>query len=102
VVSGDPGNAPSRNPIITDGGTWVIFETEASNLPRDGQEGRDRNGVADVYIWTHNRHFTFLVSATGVRNQLTTPSSGAATSPHGNYVLYENADQVYLRYLGAK
>jgi hypothetical protein len=37
-----------------------------------------------------------------VRNQLTTPSSGAATSPHGNYMPFENAGQVHLRYLGAK
>ena len=109
-VDGQPGNGPSSNPLISQSGTVVAFESLASNLA-----GNDANGAVDVFARDLASGKTRLVSV----NAAGTASGQSAASlsditPDGRYVLFTSASadlaggstnttsEVYLRDLTAQ
>jgi hypothetical protein len=98
---GRPGNGASANPTISDAGTFVGFESLATNF--DPQTERsDANGVSDVYIWTESRRTPELESRGPDGRQLQAASGNPATSARINYLLFESGGHVLLRYLGPR
>ena len=62
----------------------------------------DANQAADVYLWTEKRRNPELESRGANGLGLIGPSGNAATSARGNYMLFDHAGQVWLRYLGPR
>jgi hypothetical protein len=93
---GTPGNGASGAPTVTAGGTWVMFESDATNIGRTARRGPDGNGVRDAMLATETERW--LLGERGA----TTPTTNPMTSPHGNYVVFERGGRVELLYVGAK
>jgi len=79
-------DANSFNPSISDDGTRVVFQSDATNL-----DGFDTNGTTDIYRRDRLTPLTKLVSA----NPVTLSSGdGASTRPDlngtGNFVVFES------------
>jgi hypothetical protein len=92
-----PGNASSTDPTISAAGTWVGFQSDATNVGSTVNRGPDLNRTTDAMLFTAN---------TGERWLLGESSGGPTTnpmmSPHGNYIVFERGGQVQLLYTGAK
>jgi hypothetical protein len=110
-------NGASHNPVISDAGQFVLFDSDASNLRPSQSVRLDPNGVKDVFLWNAPTLNVSLESRNAQNDYLRMPSQNPATSSRGNYVAFESADplidpsvppkadageQVYLRYLGPK
>ncbi len=98
VDSGAPGAGPSAAPSLTAAGEWVFFQTAAADVAWDTTRGRDVNGVQDIAFFLQANSTRLLLARTGA----TSPAANPVTSPHGNYVVFERADHVWLNYIGAK
>lgn len=108
------GNGPSNNPVISDAGEFVLFDSDSTIFKASDAVAFDTNGVRDMFLWNAPSRNTSLESRDWDNHYLESPSSHPATSSRGNYVLFESADhavdqfignntnnpQVYLRYLG--
>jgi Tol biopolymer transport system component len=103
---GGIGNAPSGDPVISDGGEFVLFDSDASNLRPSKFVHADANGVKDVFLWNAPTRNVSLESRDPSNGYLTYPSDNPATSSRGNYVAFESdtpqGHEIYLRYLGPK
>jgi hypothetical protein len=95
---GDPGNGASAAPSLTAAGTWVTFESDATNLGVTSDRQPDTNGVRDAMLATEPSGDRWLLGERGA----TVPTTNAMTSPHGNYVVFERGGQVDLLYVGPK
>jgi hypothetical protein len=95
---GQPGNAASAAPSLTAGGSWVTFESDATNLGVTTTRGPDTNGVRDAMLATEPSGDRWLLGERGASSPTTHP----VTSPHGNYVVLERGGRVWLLYVGAK
>ncbi|MFN8161383.1 MAG: hypothetical protein U0R52_10130 [Solirubrobacterales bacterium] len=99
---GVPASGDSNYPSISDDGSWVGFDSRATNLP--GGDGSDRQ----AYVRNIDRGRTILVS----RNSKGAPQDEDAFYPHpagsGRYVAFEatgtnlpggdgSTDQIYVR-----
>jgi hypothetical protein len=51
-ASGGAGNGASGRPSVTAGGTWVIFESAASDVAHTTNRRPDTNGAQDAMLWT--------------------------------------------------
>lgn len=96
--SGAPGTGPSGAPSVTARGEWVFFQTAAADVAWDTARGRDANGVQDIALFQQVNSARVLLARTGA----TAPAANPVTSPHGNYVVFERAGQVWLNYIGPK
>ena len=94
---GGPGNGPSAAPSLTAGGTWVVFDSEATDVGQTTTRGPDTNGVRDAMLATEPSNEHWLLGE-GAREPTTNPM----TSPHGNYVVFERGGHVWLLYVGEK
>ena len=95
---GGPGNGPSAAPSLTAGGSWVVFDSEATDVGQTTTRGPDTNGVRDAMLATEPSGDRWLLGERGAREPTTNPM----TSPHGNYVVFERGGHVHLLYVGEK
>ena len=86
------GNGPSHNPVISDAGEFVLFDSEASNLRPSESVKPDPNGVKDVFLWNAPTRNVSLESRNAENGYLNSPSQHPATSSRGNYVPFESAN----------
>ena len=109
---GAPGDGNSRHPVIGNSGYYVAYETDASNLGTNaGGEQGDRNGQADVYLWTDVRDLTLVQSVEQKAEPLPLGGRRPSMSFYANYLLFDSPaplsthdpaaqPQVFMRYLG--
>ena len=93
-----PGNGASAAPTLTAAGTWVMFESDATNVGVGSDRGPDTNGVRDAMLATEPSGDRWLLG----ERRASGPTTNPKTSPHGNYVVFERGGQVHLLYVGAK
>jgi hypothetical protein len=97
-------NGPSHDPVISDAGLFVLFDSDATNLRPSTHVRPDPNGVKDVFLWNAPTRNVSLESRDARNGYLSEPSEDPATSSRGNYVAFESVTptgvQVFLRYLG--
>jgi hypothetical protein len=98
VDSGAPGAGASGAPSLTAKGEWVFFHTAAPNVAWDTTRGADANGVQDIAFFLQANSSRLLLARTGSTSMAANP----VTSPHGNYVVFERAGQIWLNYIGEK
>jgi hypothetical protein len=95
---GAPGNGPSTAPTLTAGGTWVMFESDATDIAVTTARRPDVNGVRDAMLSTEPSGERWLLGERGATGPTTDPMS----SPHGNYVVFERGGHATLLYVGPK
>jgi hypothetical protein len=95
---GAPGNGPSTAPTLTAGGTWVMFESDATDIAVTTARRPDVNGVRDAMLSTEPSGERWLLGERGATGPTTDPMS----SPHGNYVVFERGGHAALLYVGPK
>ena len=95
---GAPGNGASTAPSLTAAGSWVLFESDATNVGQTNTRGADTNGVRDAMLATEPSGDRWILGERGATAATTNPM----TSPHGNYVVFERGGQVHLLYVGEK
>ena len=93
-----PGNGASAAPSLTAAGTWVLFESDASNVGVTSSRQPDTNRVRDVMLATEPSGDRWLLREGGPGGPTTNPM----TSPHGNYIVLERGGTVHLHYVGEK
>jgi hypothetical protein len=86
------GNGASHNPVISDAGEFVLFDSQATNLRPSESVKPDPNGVQDVFLWNAPTRNVSLESRNAENGYLRSPSQHPATSSRGNYVPFESAD----------
>jgi Tol biopolymer transport system component len=103
---GGIGNRASHDPVISDGGEFVLFDSDATNLRPSEYVRHDENGVKDVFLWNAPTRNVSLESRDAHNGYLSAASQDPATSSRGNYVAFESGtpagQQIFLRYLGPK
>src|SRR3954451_870433 len=83
------GNGASHNPVISDAGEFILFDSEATNLRPSESVKPDPNGVKDVFLWNAPTRNVSLESRNAENGYLNSPSQHPATSSRGNYVPFE-------------
>jgi hypothetical protein len=86
------GDGASHNPVISDAGEFVLFDSEATNLRPSDSVKPDPNGVKDVFLWNAPTRNVSLESRDADNGYLSSPSQHPATSSRGNYVPFESAN----------
>jgi hypothetical protein len=87
------GNGPSRHPVISDAGLFVLFDSQATNLRASASHHVDPNGkVSDVFLWNAPTGNVSLESRDSVNGYLSSASQHPGTSSRGNYVAFESAN----------
>jgi Tol biopolymer transport system component len=86
------GNGASHDPVISDAGEFILFDSAASNLRPSAAVRPDPNGVEDVFLWNAPTRNVSLESRDADNGYLYAPSQHPATSSRGNYVPFESAD----------
>jgi hypothetical protein len=86
------GNGASRDPVISDAGEFVLFDSDATNLRPSDSVKPDPNGVKDVFLWNAPTRNVSLESRDADNGYLSSPSQHPATSSRGNYVPFESAN----------
>jgi hypothetical protein len=89
---GGIGNGPSHNPVISDAGEFILFDSEATNLRPSESVKPDPNGVKDVFLWNAPTRNVSLESRDAENGYIGSPSQHPATSSRGNYVPFESAN----------
>jgi hypothetical protein len=89
---GGIGNGASHDPVISDAGEFILFDSEASNLRPSNAVQPDSNGVEDVFLWNAPTQHVSLESRDAQNGYLRSPSQHPATSSRGNYVPFESAN----------
>jgi hypothetical protein len=97
----EPGNGPSDHASMTDAGTWIAYDTAATNLPAEAFMGGAAPGRS-MMLWMQADNSGWLISDGDNDLPLAGDSVAGMTSPHGNYLVFANGGQVQLRYLGPK
>jgi hypothetical protein len=89
---GGIGNGASHNPVVSDAGEFILFDSDATNLRPSESVKPDPNGVKDVFLWNAPTHNVSLESRDAENGYLSSPSQHPATSSRGNYVPFESAN----------
>jgi len=84
-TTGEIANGPSRHPSISNDGRYVVFESTASNLVPD-----DDNGVADIFIHDVIASKTSRVSLTALGAEANGGSFNPDISGDGTHVAFES------------
>jgi hypothetical protein len=95
---GAPANGASAAPSLTAAGSWVVFESDATNVGVTSARQPDTNGVRDAMLATEPSGDRWLLGERGINGPTTNPM----TSPHGNYIVFERGGTVHLLYVGEK
>lgn len=98
TTGGAPGNGASTAPSMTAAGSWVLFESDASDVGVTSTRQPDTNGVRDAMLATEPSGDRWILGERGA----SVPTTNPMTSPHGNYVVFERGGQVHLLYVGEK
>jgi hypothetical protein len=98
---GGPGNGPSGAPSLTAGGSWVVFESEATDVGLTTSRGPDTNGVRDAMLATDPSNEHWLLGERGERSARQA-TADPMSSPHGNYIVFERGGFAQLLYVGEK
>jgi hypothetical protein len=85
-------NGASHDPVISDAGEFILFDSEATNLRPSESVKPDPNGVKDVFLWNAPTRNVSLESRNAENGYLSSPSQHPATSSRGNYVPFESAN----------
>lgn len=85
-------NGPSSNPVISDAGEFILFDSEATNMRPSESVRPDPNGVRDVFLWNAPTRNVSLESRDAENGYIFSPSQHPATSSRGNYVPFESAN----------
>jgi hypothetical protein len=96
--AGRPGNGISTIPTVSAAGSWVMFQTAASDVGHFTGGRADVDHVDDVVLFAESTGERWVISERGS----TAPALDPMMSPHGNYVVFERGGQVQLAYLGPK
>jgi hypothetical protein len=86
------GNGASNHPVISDAGSFVLFDSLASNLRPSASVASDDNGVRDVFLWNRPSRNVSLESRNAENGYLDSASQHPASSSRGNYVPFESAN----------
>ena len=84
--AGNQGNGASYNPSISSNGSYVVFESSASNLVSG-----DTNVVQDIFMHDRLTGETTRVSLDSSGNQSNGASINSAISSSGSYVVFESS-----------
>ena len=95
---GEPGNGASGAPSLTAAGSWVAFESDATNVSVTSARQPDGNGVRDAILATEPSGDRWLLGEDGA----SVPTTNPVLSAHGNYVVFERDGRVDLLYVGPK
>jgi hypothetical protein len=98
TAGGAPGNGSSAAPSVTAGASWVLFDSDATDIGVTTARRPDTNGVRDAMLATEPSGERWLLGERGADAATTNPMS----SPHGNYVVFERGGHVHLLYVGPK
>ena len=86
------GNAASKRPTISEAGSTVMYDTDATNFTCYGS-GADRNGaIADIFVWTEKRLGSILFGFDTNKKALTFDQRNPSTSARINYYMWETRD----------
>ena len=85
-------NGASHNPVISDAGEFILFDSEADNMRPSESVRPDPNGVRDVFLWNAPTRNVSLESRNAENGYVFSPSQHPATSSRGNYVPFESAN----------
>ena len=80
---GGQANSQSRHPTVSDGGRYIAFDSDASNLVAG-----DSNGQTDVFVHDRQTGNTVRVSVTAGGAQVTGPATMPAISGNGRQVTF--------------
>lgn len=83
--NGVQGNNGSRDPAISAWGTYIVFDSLASNLVSN-----DKNGVRDVFMHNRVTGKTQIVSVNSAERRGNGPSGNASVSADGRWVAFES------------
>jgi hypothetical protein len=97
-AGGEPGNGASAAPSMTAAGSWVVFESDATNVGVTSARQPDGNGVRDAMLATEPSGDRWLLGEEGA----SVPTTNPVASAHGNYVVFERGGRVDLLYVGPK
>lgn len=87
------GNLASRQPTISEAGTTVMYDTDATNFTCYRPEGNDRNGpIADIFVWTEKRLGSIIFGFDTNKKALTFDQRNPSTSARINYYMWETRD----------
>lgn len=85
-------NGASHDPVISDAGEFILFDSVATNLRPSADVRPDPNGVEDVFLWNAPTHNVSLESRDADNGYLSSPSQHPTSSSRGNYVPFESAN----------
>ena len=85
-------NGASHNPVISDAGEFILFDSEATNMRPSESVRPDPNGVRDVFLWNAPTRNVSLESRDAENGYIYSASQHPATSSRGNYVPFESAN----------
>jgi hypothetical protein len=93
------GNGDSRDPVVTNSGYYIGFESDASNL--------DEARGLQAYLYTDVRKMTQVRSVDDSGDPLAGGGRDPSVSYYANYIVFSSAagrgaDQIFMRYLGGK
>ena len=107
---GHLGNGDSSNPVVTNSGYYIGFDTRASNLGTGPSLHQlDHNNHTDAYLRTDVRKITIVESVEQDGHPLPGGGRHVSISYYANYILFDSPaplgakngpHQIFMRYLG--
>lgn len=85
ATDGTQGNWQSRNPAVSDGGRYIVFESDATTLVAG-----DSNNQSDIFVHDRMTATTRRVSVTAAGAQVTGPATRPAISGDGRQVVFSS------------
>jgi len=108
--NGHLGNGDSSNPVVTNSGYYIGFDTRASNLGTGPSLHQlDHNNHTDAYLRTDVRKITIVESVEQDGHPLPGGGRHVSISYYANYILFDSPaplsakngpHQIFMRYLG--
>lgn len=83
ATGGGQGNWQSRYPAVSNGGRYIVFESDATTLVAD-----DTNNQSDVFVHDRQTGITTRVSVTATGAQVTGPARAPAISGDGRRIVF--------------
>jgi TolB protein len=104
------GNGDSHNPMISNAGYYIMFDSDATNLGVNSlSRAGDFNSRTDSYLYTNVRDITLVQSVFEKAVPLADGGVNSTMSWYANYILFDTSapmgtmnqpHQIYMRYLG--
>ena len=89
---GGIGNGASNNPVISDAGEFVLFDSRPTTCARRSGQPATPTASSDVFLWNRPSGNVSLESRNAGNGYLELASQHPATSSRGNYVPFESAN----------